>query len=113
MLVILLPLFALIISSSLKTVASCEKKYFEKSAPFNADRCIAGSFKKICARGLAEADEKEGFESFVKTYGSVLPVSSLCVETVGIKDRKKLLKCSWTSQNGGNFVLAVLEKEDL
>ena len=110
-LVILLPLFAGLLSSSMKAFASCEKQYFERSAPFNADRCIARSFKKICERGL---EEKEDFESFVKTYGSLLPVTSLCVETVGIKDRKKLLKCSWTSQNGRKFVLAVCEiKEDL
>lgn len=110
-LIILLPLFALLLSSGLTALASCEKKYIEMSGPINADRCIARSFKKICEQG---AEEKEDFESFVRTLGSILPVTSLSVETVGIKDRKKLLRCSWTSQKGGNFVLGVCEfKEDL
>ena len=110
-LVCLLPLFSVTFSSAVTSLASCQKKYAEKSAPFNADRCIASSFKKICGG----SDEKEAdFEAFALTYAAVLPVSAIRVETVGIKDKKRLLKCSWTSGNGEMHVLAVCElKEDL
>lgn len=110
-LVILLPLFSALSASNFRSLAECEKNYAEKSAPYNADRCIVASFRRICSQS---ASQRQNFDAFVKNYGSVLPVTSFLVETVGIKDNKKLMKCSWISSGRENYVLAVCgEKEDL
>ena len=97
--------------SRVATKLSGQKMYAEKSAPYNADRCIVASFRRICSQS---ASQRQNFDAFVKNYGAVLPVTSLAVETVGIKDNKKLMKCSWISSGRENYVLAVCgEKEDL
>ncbi len=108
-LVVLLPLFSAVFSANICSISECQKKYAEKIAPLNADRCLVNSFKRICGK---EGLESEDFKTFVENYGAVLPVSSLSVETIAVKDRKKLLRCSWTSGNGKNYVLAVCEMKE-
>ncbi|WP_294429786.1 hypothetical protein [uncultured Treponema sp.] len=105
--IILLPLFSMTISSNMKAVMESRKRFSEKNAIFCTDKSISSSFIKICEKNGGKEAE---MDSFLRNCNLLFELDSIKVETVGVKDRKKLMKCEWRLGTRSNFVLAVTEK---
>ena len=104
-----MPLFAGIFSSNLKILRENEADFRSKSALLSRDRTIETAFKNFCRKKGDFADEAG---QFCSEFESLFAGTSVQIEVLGIKDGKKLLKCSWKSGGNENFILAIYEKAD-
>lgn len=91
-LVILLPLFSVNISRNLIVLHESQKTYQRKAVELSRAKTITNGFKTMCQKsGVQKAD----FDKFSEDCKNLFGLDSILIETIGIKDNKKLLKCTW------------------
>ena len=103
---VLLPVFSMSVSSNIKVLAESRKRFSEKYTLFCADKTISSSFVKLCEKSVE--DEAE-IDTFLKNSSLLWSLDSIDVKTLGMKDKKKLLKCEWRRGTHSSFVLAISE----
>lgn len=103
--VLILPLFFWIFSSDMKFISESGKTYSEKAAELSRDRTIARGFVRLC-----EQKEEARFDSFRSDCASLFALDSISVEKLGVKDKKTLLKCSWSVGETERAVIAIKEE---
>ena len=103
---LLFPLFSGIFVSGIKETSALQEKCAKKSAELSKNMLIARTFERLCEENAPESE----FDSFRADYASLFPLDAIFVETLGLKDKKRLLKCSWESEGKRFSVLSVTEK---
>ncbi|MCR4822052.1 MAG: hypothetical protein K5873_04160 [Treponema sp.] len=103
-LMILLPLFSVIFAFNLSSLNDCRKRYEEIYRPYSRDKAIVQAFRKISGKIPVETED---FEDFLASYKALFNLDSISVVSMGIKDNKRLLKCSWTCGGKSLYALAI------
>ena len=75
---------------------------------YHGNLFIAEGFKKMCQeKKISESD----LDSFARTCQSLWNPEKLCIRTEGIKDRKRLIRCSWEFEGQRRECLRIVSEE--
>lgn len=104
-LVILLPLFAVNLSTQFLLIGKMQKEYAQKTESFFRDKVIVNGFKNLCEKkGIQEED----FTEFSDTCLHLFSLDSIQITVLGIKDNKKCVRCTWKIGETEEKVISVL-----
>ncbi|MBQ8013839.1 MAG: hypothetical protein IJ257_05540 [Treponema sp.] len=106
LLLVLLPLFSLVFSVNLSSLSESHEKYRRLAGQLNRDKVILASFRSVCSQKTGDDSD---FDEFSAKYGALFGLDSLSVKTLGLKDGKRLVECTWSAERGKIRILAVCE----
>ena len=102
-LIVILPIFALTFARGGSLLIKNHSSYVRDSRDFERNKSIANSFRALCRD---ESYNVEKFDSLARDLSALWALDSFSVDTEGIKDKKRLLKCSWVKDDSWNCVWA-------
>ena len=103
---LLFPLFAGIFYSAAKEFSVRQEKCVQKSAELSKNMMISQTFVRMCEKNASDSD----FDSFCSDFSTLFSLDSISVETLGVKDKKALVKCAWKLDGLSHSCLSVTER---
>ena len=102
--VVLFPLIFASFPSLAWGICATQKHCTQKSTELSRDRAIANGFMHLC--------ERTASEHFRSDYASLFSLDEISVESLGVKGKKQLLKCSWRVGETEHTVLSITENKN-